>query len=506
MKKYKNLFTWVSESFVVLLGSLFVLLPISPANAAYSYRDSGVFLYMGWRILHGEVPYIHVWDHKPPVIYYLNALGLGLANNSVWGVWVIQLLFLFTATFIGYKLLKGLFGLYPAIVSTFTWLLALVFIIQGGNLTTAYTLPLQFGALFLFFLSLQKTNRLGYFLAIGIFGGLAFFTKQTVISIWLAIILITLFQGIKHKTIRRSLFQVMMIIAGYLLMAVIFFGYFYYRGALGEFWDAAFLYNFAYSIRKVSGLNARLLSIFNLSSITKTGIFHLSAVGVVIFLFLFPKKVLDARIKTVLSAAVIALPLEILLINAPGTTFPHYFMSIFPILALFTGLLFYVVMNAIEPLKKQGLQIIGLTLLTIGLLFSGSFIDYRNNNRSLQGRINEPAIQYILERTAPDDMILVWGAETMVNFYARRVSPTRFVYQYPLYRIEYTTEEMVTEFLDDIIANQPKLIFNSWGKHAPIFVFPVENEAINQKLDYIKSIYVVVDGVNSWQVFQLSVD
>ena len=144
-----------------------------------------------------------------------------------------------------------------------------------------------------------------------------------------------------------------------------------------------------------------------------------------------------------------------------------------------------------------------LLVVTIGLLFFASLLDYRSNTRSLQARINEPAIQYILERTDPEDSILVWGAETMVNFFSKRPSPTRFVYQYPLYREEFTTEDLVLEFLDDLIDNRPKLILNSGGKHEPIFEFPVDSDAIRQKIEQVRSAYEVVDEVNAWLVLRV---
>jgi hypothetical protein len=96
--------TW--EKLLVLFGALFVLLPVSPLNMPFTFRDSGVFLYLGWRILNGELPYRDIWDHKPPVIFYLNALGLAISGNSRWGVWAVELAFLFAVAFIGYLLIK----------------------------------------------------------------------------------------------------------------------------------------------------------------------------------------------------------------------------------------------------------------------------------------------------------------------------------------------------------------------------------------------------------------
>jgi len=104
-----------------------------------TYRDSGVFLYTGWRILNGQVPYRDVWDHKPPVFFYINAAGLALLNGSRWGVWIIEFLSLYVATVISWRLIKGAFGTVPAILAVVLWLFGLAYVIQGGNLATEYT-------------------------------------------------------------------------------------------------------------------------------------------------------------------------------------------------------------------------------------------------------------------------------------------------------------------------------------------------------------------------------
>ena len=95
MKALRKIIDRSWEKLLVFSGALCVLLPVSPLNMKFSYSDSGVFLYTGWRILNGELPYRDVWDHKPPIIFYINALGLAIANNSRWGVWLIELHALF---------------------------------------------------------------------------------------------------------------------------------------------------------------------------------------------------------------------------------------------------------------------------------------------------------------------------------------------------------------------------------------------------------------------------
>jgi 4-amino-4-deoxy-L-arabinose transferase-like glycosyltransferase len=293
MKNKQNLLLKIGCSVIILIGVLFVLIPISPYNSPYSYRDSGVFLYSGWRILEGDIPYVDFWDHNPPIIFYINAIGLGLTNNSVWGVWAIELIFLFLSSVIAFRLLSQLFGFYSASVNTFLWLLALFFMIQGGNLTTEYTLLFQFGALSLFYFSQKKQKKFIYLILIGVLGGLAFFTKQITIGIWLAMIIYLLFTGIKNNELITAIKKAAMILAGFLIVSLIIFGYFLFRGAVGELWEAAFIYNFAYSIRKVSGIKARILGILDFSSLMHTGIFYFSLLGIILFL------IIDSTEKTI---------------------------------------------------------------------------------------------------------------------------------------------------------------------------------------------------------------
>ncbi len=52
-------------------------------------RDSGEFLYVAQQILHGHVPYRDTWDHKPPAIFYIDALAL-LSGHGLHLLWVVE--------------------------------------------------------------------------------------------------------------------------------------------------------------------------------------------------------------------------------------------------------------------------------------------------------------------------------------------------------------------------------------------------------------------------------
>jgi hypothetical protein len=80
------------------------------------------------------------------------------------------------------------------------------------------------------------------------------------------------------------------------------------------------------------------------------------------------------------------------------------------------------------------------------------------------------AAAYLHEHTAPDDTVLIWGAEPLVNFLARRPSPTRYVFSYMLVNPGTSPhlEACRQEFLDDLQQAQPPYIVLVEGDVSPL--------------------------------------
>lgn len=506
MKIVLKIVTKIWEKLLVIVGALCVLLPTSPLNMPLTFRDSGVFLYFGWRILNGELPYRDMWDHKPPVVFYINAAGLAIANNSRWGVWLIELILLCFAAFLGYQLIKKLFGPFPAVFSLLLWLLSLVALLQGGNFTTEYTLVLQFAALWLVYHTDKSRRPDWIFFLIGLTGAIAFFTKQTAIGVWIAIVLYLTIQRFAIKQGREWARGMLFLFSGGLLFStsvVIFFGI---QGALPQFWSAAFEYNFVYSARINSDLTSTLDVIAKgIKPLTRTGLLQFAVVGYVatIVLILFRKQSVKGALP-LLTIGLINLPVEFALIGMPGRTFPHYYMTLLPILALFTGLTLWGFIRLMTNWRIPNLVTMVILLGAAGYLIWGSFygfIDQLYTYRKLTK--NESIIDHIQETTSPNDSVLLWGAEVSVNYFAERKNPTRFVYQYPLHQEGYADEEMTNEFLDDIIRNRPKLIIDT-GTQDPLYGFPTSTVSISEKTAYLEAHYCRVQRIDSWTIYEYS--
>jgi hypothetical protein len=58
-------------------------------------RDQGIYAVVGDGILHGEVPYRHLWDFKPPGIFFIYALGELLFGKNMMALRLLEALSLF---------------------------------------------------------------------------------------------------------------------------------------------------------------------------------------------------------------------------------------------------------------------------------------------------------------------------------------------------------------------------------------------------------------------------
>jgi hypothetical protein len=97
---------------------------------------------------------------------------------------------------------------------------------------------------------------------------------------------------------------------------------------------------------------------------------------------------------------------------------------------------------------------------------------------------------------------LLWGAESTTNFAARRRSPSRFVYQYPLYTEGYADQQKIEEFLVAIVDNKPRLIIDSRNPLTPLYEFGITSPQIEESISYLRSHYHFREGIGTWTVYE----
>ncbi len=496
----KRLIRGSRELLFLILGTALVLLPINPGFMSNISRDSGVFLYSGWRLLNGELLYKDVWDHKPPMIHFINGLGLFLSGGSRWGIWIIEVVSLFVTLFFAYLLIKKIMGNLPARLSLILLTLSLAILIQGGNLTSEYILPLQFTALWL----AQDIDKTGLSpkraFIIGILSGIAFFTRQNSIGVWVAIASLLVIKRISSGERKKLILELLIIFLGVLAISLVMFGFFASRSALQDFLSAAFSYNFTY----ISTSNSSLIlgSVSGLIPLLRSGLLQFAILGWGMALLCFVlKKKSGKELPSLIQISFLVLPLDFLLLNISSRSFPHYFILLLPTLTILAGFAIHRINAAITPTNFHTFGRTLLIALVLTLTLKFLLVDYVEEIRAIRQRGENSVVSFIQDFTSPNDFVLIWGAEASINFLAERQSPTRFVYQYPLYQDNYTNEDLILEFINDVINNKPRLIIDSYNPRTPLYDFPIQSQRINQYIEQVKANYQLMKTIGSWAVY-----
>ena len=498
--------------FISIVGAVIALFPSNPVNMTLPSRDSGVFLYVGWRFLNGGIPYRDVWDHKPPLIYFVDALGLKLSPNSLWGVWFLQFIFIFFTILIIYRLLNKEFGIYSAIAGTIVLISGLLTILERGNITEEYALVFQALCLWLFLGAWNNDFPIRTSAWIGFWGGVAFNFKQTTIGIWIVYALVLLVIRLSQRKFPVADF--LAFLAGWLIPSVVCVLYLASQNALADYWSQAFLYNFVY-IQKYNWIE-QLRPIFakGFLYLRQGGVLYLTVIGWLMGLIyaLIHRKEALKKVHPLILITLVNFPIEVVLITTSGRSILHYYLTPLPIMAVLTGVFVYTVprlLNEIQRIPFQKIQewTSRVLLIVVILLQYGQIKNYPQYVSGLAGNSHASVIDYVLKNTKTDDKVLIIGAESVVNFLTRRVAPTRYVYQYPLGQLGLPNRvTLIEEFFQQIMQNNPAIIIDSRGRSRldEKMYQPVQkrSEIVRAGVQYLGEHYQKVAQFDDWFVYR----
>jgi hypothetical protein len=304
---------------------------------------------------------------------------------------------------------------------------------------------------------------------IGILGGLAFYLKQNTVGLWVVYGALLVFSRVTTKQAAKLVKDLLALAAGILILSGVWAAYFALQGALNDFWNQAFLYNFVY-IRKREAFSQLIpLFIKGFAYLNPSGLLYFSlAGGLVALAYVWKNRrdILGGFMPLVL-LALIDFPMEVFMIAISGRSILHYYLTPLPVMAILSGVLGYAawqtIRRAVGLVAKQALLAADLILLLLVLLSQVPQVGrYQGYMDKMAQDDYAPVVAYITAHSSPQDYVLLIGAESVVNFLSRRVAPTRYVYQYPLALTG--SRVMVEEFFHQIQANQPALIVDTRGR------------------------------------------
>src|SRR5262245_43797789 len=214
--------------------------------------DAQLFAYIGLRWLSGGVPYVDVWEDKPPGLYAVNALVFLLFPKSFTALACAEGIFILGCIGTVYLLARQ-WGM-PWLVTLLATASAaascnLAYYNQHGNLTEIYLLWPATLSMYFFGKAAPTFRGTCVFLA-GLFSGVAALFKPIGLSPLLAqgAFLLHLWAVYRRLSFRHLLIAVFTDSAGALVAWLPFALYFWMHDALGELIYASFTYNVHYGI------------------------------------------------------------------------------------------------------------------------------------------------------------------------------------------------------------------------------------------------------------------
>lgn len=450
-----------AQWFLPLLIGFSILLSLHrlPILDEVPNRDSGVFLYMGYAALEGKVPYRDVWDHKGPFMYAINTLAVAINPTGLWGIWIVDVVMGIAALGIGFRLLRTYFGEVPAAFASLLWLIANQ-AMTPSNMTEYYVLFAQFLALqAAAWIVSGRQIRLASILS-GVLLAYTALVRANLIGIFVAInlgLIIYILLG-KRKLLIAIVYQTLLALSVLLLVILFFHRY----GAVHDFFDAYIYFNMVYS-SGFSSLNLGSTLSSGLNSVSGFGFALFAVIGWILAVPLLPKQDSTSK-KVLILIAFFGFPIEIFLSSLSGRDYSHYFIAWLPAMTILASFFLSELMTKLAVPWKQIGDRAGRLLIFAGIfiilalpLLRTAIAAYLN----YEAKEVPDVLAFMRNEVSDDSMVLIWGAETALNYVTGVLSPTRYTYQAPLFFPEYQSAGHTARFLADLEQNQPEYIIDT---------------------------------------------
>jgi len=416
-KKHEDLLSYI---FLALLAAIIFILRLKFITLPMD-RDEGAYAYVAWRMDFHELPYRDIFDHKPPVIYFIYRLAFlmfGQSYTAIRGFTIFYVVAIMLAVFFT---VKKMAGTKQALISAalYSFYQSSVFF-QGINSNTEI-----FASLFLifsFYCTVNLRERpLPYAFLAGLFFSAAFFIKESVFLAGAA----TLIWWIFKKTKKEILFAY---ISGFLVFSAIIFIWLAANGILKDFMKWGVSYNLHY----IKGSFNQGLFIFKLFVIENT----LHIIGILALVFILFKKKFNDDNTLYLFIYILSLGLGIFILRGE---YQHYYLFLYPFMCMATGwLINYLFLKN----YKISASICAAAIFAVTFVFNNVLYYFMNANEASywqylgDNEFAEASIisDYINAIKKPGNELFAWPGYPQIYFLTKIKSQVKQINVLPAYR------------------------------------------------------------------------
>lgn len=451
-------------------------------NARYAGVDSSVFRTVAMYMRDGYMPYRDIFDHKGPLLYLYNRLGMLISDWK--GMWVIEWLSLWITFWLIYKIARLICGRLLSLVTLLTVGAALFPYFDGGNYSEEYALPYIAASLFLFadYFLKGRVGRLRLVVCGFCFGAVCLL-RANMIAVWLVFCVAVLLKEIREKRYDKLVGFALWFAVGAAVVTVPIVIWLAANGAFGDFIENYLLFNGAYvsDADRASKINQyRAFSYFANNTFVL-----FSGCGMCYFC---AKKRDIFHVSYLLSFFT-----SLLMICISGQQYPHYGMVLIPLMSYPTAILLGE--KGRQAAENRVFVLVAAYLLAVAVLpqwISG--LDhaaecYWHRGNYVRGDEIGVIADWIRENTGEDDRITVYGNDNIFYVLSDRLSASKYSYQLPIGEVD---PDILDEYYAQLRKNHPKVIV-------------VRTDELTEEMeDFIAQFaYEKVHGSGEWQVFYL---
>jgi len=447
-----------------LLISCAITLPISSTvGLEPTYHDGAIFMYIGEMWRRGIVPYLGLFDNKPPGIFILTAIA-SATRYPLWALAVINFLFVMCGVLAIKRTLQAFET--PAQTVFFgtvaTALLVNLRFYGAGALPEDYMWAPAAASMLAFAYAIQSGKLRFVFLA-GLCSGVACMFKPFALSVFMAqVVFLLLTQAPRIRVVLRSISAN---IAGALTAWAPISIYFALKGGLKQMLDASFFYNLHY------GVASQPKPLALLSSLAETLLPLSTTLGCILFGLLALRRH-AWRVSSGRSAlwclTLLWFGFSLALVLLAGRGYHHYFMSITPPSALAAAL---VVWSVEEYETAPGLRfaLCALILSPVVMAEVPGFVTALHDYAAAASHEHqvipvEVAAAELHQIAQPSSTVFVWGFEPYIFSSTHLRSAFRFPTSQYIYDSPRAYDEVGREVLADMQTAPPDyVVLTPWG-------------------------------------------
>lgn len=431
---YTRVAIWAIVAMVFALG-----LPLSPATMQWPTVDSAIFLTCARWMQDGMVMYRDMFDHKGPMIYWFDQIGL---LGGLTGVWWLCIVWLLITTHFVYEICRLFTNEISAFVASLFF--SLMMMITGvDNTVELVAMPfVGLGMLVLLkpLVAQREVSCLSVFVA-SFSLAVIILLKPNIGACIAFLAFVILLKLICNFSIHKFLGYLSSFLFGLAVVFVPLYAMLKSSGAWEDYVSTFWKFNMEYSSKM--SLGGKVLNFGQLFFC-----YVPSFVSWLLVIYVLIKSRHSTQRGENLFLLAMLLFTGLLSTGLSGFRFGHYLLPVFPIFAIFIA-------KAIMMAKgKQAYALYSILLLWTCYFGYKQFESFKYANRaSLQSLAS--TVAYIKSNTNENDKICLYGVDASVYLFSGRKSVTKYIYQNPIFGIR---PSMYQEFVEDILRGRPTLL------------------------------------------------